>query len=232
MEIKDLGALTPTEKDARKAQFLDTLWYRHSVKEYDTNRIIPQEDFDFILEAGRLSPSSVGLEPWKFVVLQNADLRQQIADVSFGAKPHLPTASHVVLYFARKDTWYDSPYTEHICRTVKGFDDERWASSSPKYKTFQQVDMNIENDRHLIDWTGKQVYITLANMMTAAAHIGVDSCAIEGFNYDQAREILTKAGVLTAEWDLCVVCSFGYKVAPPKRTKNRQALETVVSYVS
>lgn len=232
MEIKDLGALTTPEKNSRRAQLLETFWYRHSVKAYDTNRKIPQDEVDFILEAGRLSPSSVGLEPWHFVVLQNMELRQKLEAVSFGAKPHLSTASHVVLYLARKDTWYNSAYTEQICRTVKGFDDERWANSWPKYQTFQQVDMNIADERHLIDWTGKQVYLALANMMTAAAHIGVDSCAIEGFNYDQARDILTQAGILTPEWDLCVVCAFGYKTDPPKRHKNRQPLDTIVSYIN
>lgn len=229
MQTKDLNTLTNEEKELRKKELLETFWYRHSVKEFDPTKIISKEDLDFILETGRLSPSSVGLEPWKFVILQNPDIRQQIADISFGAKGQMPTASHIVLYLVRKDTWWNSPYTEKIAREIKGFDDERWAKSSALYESFQKDDMNIKTERQLLDWSIKQVYIALGNMMTAAAHIGVDSCPIEGFNYDKARVILKN--ILGNDYDLAVICAFGYKKDQPKRSKNRQQLSNIVEYI-
>ena len=51
---------------------------RHACKEFDVNKKISAEDFNFILETGRLSPSSFGFEPWKFLVIQNHSLREKI----------------------------------------------------------------------------------------------------------------------------------------------------------
>lgn len=71
---------------AKKQEILDAFLFRHATKEFDPNRIIPEEDFQFILETGRLSPSSVGFEPWQFVVVQNQALREKLAAVSSGGK--------------------------------------------------------------------------------------------------------------------------------------------------
>ncbi|MDP4098288.1 NAD(P)H-dependent oxidoreductase [Paenibacillus sp. P96] len=74
--------------------------FRHATKEFDPTKKISAEDFNVILETARLSPSSVGLEPWKFVVVQNPDLREKLRTVSWGAQGQMPTASHVVLILA------------------------------------------------------------------------------------------------------------------------------------
>ena len=66
-----------------KDDVLNAFHYRVSTRSYDGDKKIPAEDFNYILELGRLSPSSVGSEPWQFLVLQNADLRQKVM-VTFG----------------------------------------------------------------------------------------------------------------------------------------------------
>ncbi len=53
-----------------KKQILDAYHFRHATKEFDPNKKVSDSDFEFILETGRLSPSSLGLEPWKFVVVK------------------------------------------------------------------------------------------------------------------------------------------------------------------
>ena len=70
---------------------------RHACKEFDASRKIADEDFRLILELCHLSPSSFGLEPWKFLVVQNAVLREHLRSCSWGAQRQLPTASHVVV---------------------------------------------------------------------------------------------------------------------------------------
>ncbi len=60
-----------------KEDVINAFHYRASTRSYDGNRKIPAEDFNYILELGRLSPSSVGSEPWQFLVLQNPELRQK-----------------------------------------------------------------------------------------------------------------------------------------------------------
>ncbi|MBN4863246.1 NAD(P)H-dependent oxidoreductase, partial [Staphylococcus sp. EG-SA-32] len=82
---------------------IDAFHFRHATKEFDPTKKISDEDFNTILETGRLSPSSLGLEPWHFVVVQNKELREKLKAYSWGAQKQLDTASHFVLIFARKN---------------------------------------------------------------------------------------------------------------------------------
>jgi hypothetical protein len=85
----------------KKEEILKAFSFRHATKEFDPNMKISDEDFQFILETGRLSPSSVGYETWKFLVVQNMELREKLREVSWGAQGQLPTASHFLVIVAR-----------------------------------------------------------------------------------------------------------------------------------
>lgn len=108
-------------QQSKKQEILDAFQFRHATKEFDPDRKISDEDFQFILEAGRLSPSSVGLEPWKFIVVQNKELREKLRQVSWGAQGQLPTASHFVLLLGRtaKEMRHDSGYVADQLKHVK-----------------------------------------------------------------------------------------------------------------
>lgn len=67
---------------ADKQTVLNAFNFRHACKSYDASKKISAENFDFILESARLSPSSFGLEPWRFLVIQNPELRGEIRDIS------------------------------------------------------------------------------------------------------------------------------------------------------
>ncbi len=69
----------------KKQEILDVLNFRHATKEFDPTKKISDEDFQFILETGRLSPSSVGYEPWKFLVVENKDLKEKIKSCFLGS---------------------------------------------------------------------------------------------------------------------------------------------------
>lgn len=86
---------------------------------------VSKEDFETILESGRLSPSSLGLEPWKFVVIQDQALRDELKAHSWGAAKQLDTASHFVLIFARKNVTSRSPYVQHMLRDIKNMRHKR-----------------------------------------------------------------------------------------------------------
>jgi len=99
-------------------------------------------------------------------------------------------------------------------------------------KTFQEDFHLLENERYLFDWASKQTYIPLGNMMTAAAQIGIDSCPIEGFNYNQVHDILKNEGLLEdGKFDVSVMVAFGYRIHEPKREKTRRSLDQVVQWV-
>ncbi|HZH58842.1 MAG TPA: NAD(P)H-dependent oxidoreductase [Metabacillus sp.] len=222
------------ENTLTKQAVLDAFRYRHATKEFDPTKKISDDDFSYILEAARLSPSSVGYEPWKFVVVQNPELREKLKQVSWGAQGQLPTASHFVIILARtiKDTKYDSDYVKHQMLNVKKFPPELFDKIKERYKEFQEEDLNLlENERTMLDWAGKQTYIALANMMTAAALIGIDSCPIEGFNFDKVQEILEEEGLLEdGHLAISVMAAFGYRSKEP-RPKTRKEMNEIVQWI-
>jgi nitroreductase len=222
------------DREAKKKEILEAFHFRHATKAFDPDRKIPEEDFNFILEAARLSPSSVGYEPWKFVVVQNKELREKLREVSWGAQGQLPTASHFVLVLARtiKDTKYDSEYVKNQMLNVKQIPEDIFAKMLVRYKTFQEDDLHLlDNDRAIFDWACKQTYIALGNMMTAAALIGIDSCPIEGFDFDKVNHLLEEEGLLEdGHLALSVMAAFGYRANEP-RPKTRKAMKDIVEWI-
>ena len=213
---------------ATKQQVLDAFHFRCATRYYDPERKISKEDFDYILELGRLSPSSVGSEPWQFLVVQNPELRQALKPVSWGMATQLDDASHVVVILANKHMRYDSEdFRANLAR--RGLTEEQMQANMATYQRFQTEHINVlENDRTLFDWASKQTYIALANMMTGAALIGIDSCPIEGFNYAEVNRILAQTGAYDAEkYAVSVAVTFGYR-AKEIRPKSRKPLNEIV----
>lgn len=215
-----------------KQEILSAFQFRHACKEFDTNKIIPKDDFDFILETARLSPSSFGFEPWHFVVVQDKNLRELLKQNAWGAPKKLETASHFVLGLTMKAplTKWDSEYIANFMKDVQQLPEETIKGKGKFYEDFQKSDFDLNNERHLFDWATKQNYIALGNMMTAAAMIGIDSCPIEGFNQKISEAILAEHfGIDTTQYGLAYMVAFGYRVIDP-RPKTRRPIEEVVTW--
>ena len=214
-----------------KQQVLDAFRFRAATRAYDPTRKISKEDFAYLLELARLSPSSVGSEPWQFLVIQNSVVRQALKPVSWGMATQVDDASHLVVILAKKNARYDSAFLREALEK-RGLTEEQMAKAIAVYQQFQSRDMGIaDNERALFDWTCKQTYIALANMMTGAALIGIDSCPIEGFQYDEVNRILAEAGLFDPqEWGVSVMVTFGYR-AKDIRPKSRKAIEEIVRWV-
>lgn len=212
--------MSPTYLD--RERLIEAFHFRHACKQFDPERVIPAEDFAAILEAGRLSPSSFGFEPWCFLVIQDRALRQALADVAWGARTQFPSASHVLAILARKDLRWDGAYLGEHMREVKGLDEAAIGARREKIRAFQQHDFRLfDCPEGLFDWACRQTYIALANMMTAAALLGIDSCPIEGFNRRDAEAVLAQHDLLDRRvWGLSVLAAFGYRSqAAPSKTR-------------
>ncbi|MGG4167624.1 NAD(P)H-dependent oxidoreductase [Rossellomorea vietnamensis] len=221
-------------KEQIKQDILDAYHFRHATKEFDPNKKVSEDDFRFIMETGRLSPSSFGFEPWRFVVIQNPELREKIKNTAWGAYGKLPEASHFVVILARtkKDTKYDSDYLQDHFKNKKNMPEDHLAKYLERIEQFQKVDFDLlEGDRPLYDWAGKQTYLALGNMMTAAAQIGVDSCPIEGFDIEKMNKLLDEEGLLEdGSFSISVMVAFGYRVNEPA-PKSRRPYEDIVKFV-
>ncbi|MCG7386464.1 NAD(P)H-dependent oxidoreductase [Paenibacillus sp. ACRRY] len=224
--------MEPTTQAMKKEEILNAYHFRHATKVFDASRKITEADFEFILETGRLSPSSIGFEPWKFLIVQKPELRQRLSEVSSGAQKQLATASHFVVILARTDASYNSPYAEYMLKEIKGMPDDVFELTSAAYGNFQNNQRLLENPKTLFDWASKQTYIALGNMMTSAALIGIDSCPIEGFSYQDVHRILEEEGLLEdGAWDISMMAAFGYRVEEPKREKSRQPLDKITQWI-
>jgi len=213
---------------------LDAYRFRHACKVFDPDKKIPDDLFRTILESGRLSPSSFGFEPWRFLIVQNPELRQKLLPVTWGAQRSLPTASHYVVILARKtpSMIWSSEYITHMMRDVHHLPPEAVEARRQKYRRFQEKDFRLlETPRALFDWAGKQCYIALGNMMTTAAMMEIDSCAVEGFEADALERIMAEEfGIDTETFGVAVMAAFGYRIDSPK-PKTRQRLESIVEWL-
>ena len=219
-------------KESKKQEILKAYQFRHACKAFDINTKISDEDFHFILEIGRLSPSSFGFEPWKFVVIQDAALREKLKHVSGGAQGQLPTASHFVVILARRkeDLRHDSAHVIKMMKDIHHMPEEVVQGLSGFYKYFVETELE-DNDRLIFEWASKQTYIALGNMMTAAAQIGIDSCPIEGFDKKQVTDILQNEGIINNnDYGVACMVAFGYRQEDPKRPKTRQNLDEIVEW--
>ena len=216
-----------------KQAILDAYQFRHACKAYDPARKISDDDFRFILETGRLSPSSFGLEPWRFVVVQEPQTRALIRDMAWGAREKVMECSHFVVILARQPAMLspDGDYLPRFMREVQHLPEEAVQMRLRFFRNFSEKDFELAgHPRAFYDWCCKQTYIALGNMLTAAAMIGVDSTAIEGFPLEAMNSALAGRGLYDpAQFKLSVMAAFGYRLNAPQ-PKTRQRLQDVVQW--
>lgn len=187
-------------------QFTKAMAFRHACKVFDETKKISDEEIRYILEAGRTSPSSFGMEAWKFLVISNEELKAKLRPSCWN-QVQVTSCSHLVVVLAGIES----------VKPSSGIPQKRFARrplSSEQIDTYVELYSNhlaytLGKDEHIYAWTARQCYIAAGNMMTAGAFIGIDSCPIEGFEKDKLEDIL---GLDTSKYQVALVLSFGYRV--------------------
>ncbi len=204
--------------------FMEAMDFRHACKIFDETKKISDEDINYILEAGRKSPSSFGMEPWKFLVITNQELKEKLKPVCWN-QPQITTCSHLVVILAAIDAV--KPESGVVERKFK-------RREMPQEKVDFYINLyashlanTLSSDENIYSWTAKQTGIAMGNMMTAAAIKGVDSCAIEGFEKEKVEEIL---GLDLTKYRLSVIIPFGYRINE-QSSQLREPLENVVEFI-
>ncbi|TLE00970.1 NAD(P)H-dependent oxidoreductase [Helicobacter muridarum] len=209
--------------------------FRYACKVFDSKRDIAENDFMTILESARLSPSSFGLEPWRFIILQNEDIKEKIFNDTWGGHEALKSASKFIIILARKniDLQPNSQYVWHMMRNIHNISDDGCKLRSKYYENFHKYDFDMHNDaQKVFDWSCKQSYIALANMMTTATLLGIDSLPIEGFCQKNIDIILEQEGIIDSiHFGSSVMVAFGYRLKEPKRAKTRQKLKDIIQFI-
>ncbi|MCK5697307.1 MAG: nitroreductase family protein, partial [Gammaproteobacteria bacterium] len=132
----------------QKAQFIKMMQFRHACKVFDDTKKISDDDFLYILESARLSPSSFGFEPWHFLVIQKSVLREKLKALTWGAQGTLPTASHFIVTLVRtgKSMRFDRDYIESIMKNTHNIPEEARSKRKEFYQEFQQNDFKLLNN--------------------------------------------------------------------------------------
>ena len=217
-----------------KKQILDALNSRHACRDFDVNKDIPKEEFMVILESARLSPSSSGFEPWKLIILDNKEIRGKIKPFCAGAQTQLDTSNHFIVILARRgqDMRHDSDYIKETMRDLQKNSPEVVLTRIEGLKQFQQVNFDLNEENSLFEWACRQTYIVLANVMTSAALLGIDSCAIEGFDKGKVEDILTKEKIFDKDhFGIACMVAFGYRKIEPKKGKTRREMIEIIKWV-
>lgn len=207
---------------------LEQLHWRYATKQFDPTQQIPPETWHVLEQSLVLTPSSFGLQPWKFFVVRNPDLRQQLVEHSWGQK-QVVDASHLVV-FAIKKNLNAADVERYLARMaeVQQVPVESLQGFGKVVKGFmEKPPYPLDVD----DWSTRQVYIALGQFMTTAAMLGVDTCPMEGFVPAKYDEVL---GLNAQGYAAVLVCPAGYRAADDKnaaKPKVRFTTEDVVQYV-
>ncbi len=172
----------------KKSNIIESLEWRYATKQFDNTKKVSDADMNEILEAGRLAPSSFGLQPWKFIAITDTKLREQLKAATW-SQPQVCDASHLVVLAVRTDV-----NAEYVKDYVKKIAEVRKVpvESLKEYEDMMlgAVEGGSKNAQSVIEWSTRQVYIALGFMLETAALKKIDACPMEGFEPDKYDEIL------------------------------------------
>lgn len=183
---------------------IETLNWRYATKKFDSNKKISDIDFETLLEALRLSPSSLWLQPWKFLVITNPEIRKKLQEASWW-QAQVTEASHYIVFTIplKIDEEYIENYLDRVSstRNVDKSNLEQYAYMMKNYI----LPLSEENNQN---FSSMQAYIALWNLLTVAATMWIDTCTIWWFDPDKYDEILW----LKEKWYKTVInCALWYR---------------------
>ena len=173
-----------------KHEIIQQLEQRRTVKRYDASKKISSSDMNVILEALRLSPSSINSQPWKFIVIESDTAKQRLHNTyekkfQFN-QPHAKAASHTILFA------YNPRYTRDNYADVvdQGIADGRTQPEEREsaFGGFMFAEINTDEKGITSGWTKAQTYLALGNVLHTVARLGVDSTPMEGIDSQMIGE--------------------------------------------
>ena len=195
---------------------LQALHWRYATKKFDPARKIPADTWQALEHALVLSPSSVGLQPWKFLIITDPALKARLVPAAWN-QSQVADCSHFVVFTVRRDIG-----AEHVDRHIARMAEVRGVTAESLGGFRQMITSNLEKARaeqRLDTWQAHQVYIALGQFMASAAVLGVDTCPMEGFEPEKFDEILSLTGT---GWASVVACAAGYRAADDKYATARK----------
>ncbi len=196
--------------DGTTQQLLKALQWRYATKVFDAAKKIPADIWQTLERALVLTPTSYGLQPYHFLVINDPAKRAELLPHSWNQK-QVVDASHFVVFTARTKVT-DADVTKLIQRTS---DIRKIPAESLNFYRGLMLGDVVNGPRGKIahEWAARQAYIALGNLMTCAAVLGVDACPMEGLNPAEYDRVL---GLNGSGYATVVACALGYRAANDK----------------
>ena len=182
---------------------LNALRWRYATKQFDATKKLADQDLAALIETLRLAPSSFGLQPWKFYVVSDPAVKEQLLHASWKQR-QIVDCSHLFVLCARKRL--DSDYVDHFVDSIV----ETRGTPIDKLKGLHDMLLGFaEANPEKLAWAANQVYIALGMLMQSAALMGVDACPMEGIDKAEYDKVLK----VDAGYTTVVACPVGYRTA-------------------
>jgi len=209
-------------------QLLNALNWRYATKVFDPARKIPAGVWQTLEHALVLSPSSYGLQPYRFLVINDPARRAELLPHSWNQK-QVVDASHYVVFTART-RMTEADVDKLIARTT---DVRKIPAVSLNFYRDMMLGDLVKGPRSQIthEWAARQAFIALGNLMTCAAVLSVDACPMEGFVPAEYDRVL---GLQNSGYASVVCCALGYRAVSDKYAglpKVRFEIKDLVQYV-
>ncbi|MEO4006126.1 NAD(P)H-dependent oxidoreductase [Flavobacterium sp. CAU 1735] len=186
------------------SNLIETLKWRYATKKFDATKKISNEDLETLKEAIRLSASSYGLQPYKVLIIENPEVRAKLQPVSWG-QSQIVEASHLLVFANMTDFG-----AEQIDAFLNNIVETRQIpmESIAGYGDFMKSKLTTLPADKLSNWTSKQTYIALGNLLSAAAELKIDATPMEGFEAEKVNEIL---GLNELGLNASLIATLGYR---------------------
>ena len=189
------------------------LKWRYAVKKFDPSRKIPAEQWQALESALILSPSSYGLQPWRFIVVNDPAIRKRLRAASWN-QAQVVEASRLVVFAIKKDL--NAADVEHFVRRIAQVRGVSVKSLSSYKQMMLDFVAKAGKGFDINAWSAQQLYIAMGVFMTSAAVLGIDTCPMEGIEPDAYDQIL---GLDSQGYHTLACAAAGYRATDDKSAK-------------
>lgn len=188
---------------------IESLKWRYATKKFDTSKKLSEEQINTLIDALDLSASSFGIQPWKFFVITNPEVREKLKVAAYG-QPQVTDSSHLVV-FTQYALYGEAQVDAYMSRVaqIKGLE----ISALTGFKQMIMGKISGLSQTEVQSWTARQVYIALGTLLTTSAVMKIDACPMEGFDNKQFDEIL---GLKAMGLESLAMCALGFRAEDDK----------------
>jgi nitroreductase len=187
------------------SRVIEALQWRYATKKFDPDKIIPPDILEVLLESLRLSPSSFGLQPWRFTLVKDCEVRRELRVYAWN-QPQIVDASHLIAFSVKNEI-----AATDVDEALQNLSVTRGVPIDHLEEYRRVILAFISNSElHQREWGARQAYIALGTLLTSAAIVGIDTCPMEGFSSEGVDRLL---GDSNAGYHTVVLCALGYRAS-------------------